>query len=592
MLDLVVQGSRNEDRWRRPVSDLDASHPIVLGRDAGTWSIPWDDRISRQHVRMTREGKQLRIRRIAAARNPIFFKGQQSEEFLISVGEHFVVGATTFTLVDRPQLDSPDPEGELTQHAFDAQQLRRNPFRDAGQRIEVLRRLPELISGSNSDQELWVRVATVLLQGIPSASAVAVVGLNRSDTPEISVQHFDSRVPTSQERAPSASLVRKSLESGESILHLWNGGRESQFTQLDGIDWAFCVPVISGTDGLGLYVAGAMAGLFNGPAGNAASQAADVLQDDLKFSELVATTIGNLRDMRALQRRQAGLQQFFAPVVMNALGNKETEDALAPRETELSALFCDLRGFSRQSEKAQGRLLELLERVSEALGVMTRHILDSGGVIGDFHGDAAMGFWGWPIAQVDAPGRACAAALAILEEFTSAGSDGRLADFRCGIGISSGRAVAGRIGTVDQVKVTAFGPVVNLASRLEGMTKQLSAEILVDEITARYVRDFVPPTTCRIRRLARVRPAGIETPLVVSQILPPEGPLCGLTDADIATYEEALDALLDKRWGDAFERLHAVPAADRAKDFLTVYIAQHGRVAPSDWNGVIDLPKY
>lgn len=592
MLDLIVQGSRSEDRWRRSVSESDAGKEIVIGRDAGPWSIPWDDRISRQHVRLIRDGQQFQVRRIPGARNPVFYKGQQCDEFRIGLGDHFVIGTTTFSLVERPQFAAPDSASDLTQHTFDAGQLRRNPFRDAGQRIEVLQRLPELISSSTSDQELWVRVATVLLQGVPSASAVAVVGWDRHAGSEINVQHFDSRLTATQERAPSSSLVRKSLESGESILHLWNGVRETQFTQLDGVDWAFCVPVVAGSAGLGLYVAGEMSGLMRGPAGNATAQAVDGLQDDLKFTELVATTIGNLRAMRALQRRQAGLQQFFAPVVMDALGDRTTEDTLAPRETDLSALFCDLRGFSRQSEMAKGRLLELLQRVSDALGVMTRHILDSGGVIGDFHGDAAMGFWGWPLAQVDAPGRACAAALAILDEFSHAGRDGRLADFRCGIGIASGRAVAGRIGTVDQVKVTAFGPVVNLASRLEGMTKQLSAEILVDEPSAQFVRDFVPRSSCRIRRLARLRPAGFETPLVVSQVLPPEGPLCELTDADLANYELALDALLDRRWGDAFELLHEVPAADRAKDFLTVFIAQHGRVAPPEWNGVIDLPKH
>ena len=136
-------------------------------------------------------------------------------------------------------------------------------------------------------------------------------------------------------------------------------------------------------------------------------------------------------------------------------------------------LFCDLRGFSRHSERSAEDLLGLLNRVSQALGVTTHEIREQGGVLGDFHGDAAMGFWGWPLAQPDAAVRACLAALAIRAEFaaTAQRPDDPLADFRVGIGIATGRAVAGKIGTVDQVKVTVFGPVVNLASRLEGMTK-------------------------------------------------------------------------------------------------------------------------
>ena len=83
-------------------------------------------------------------------------------------------------------------------------------------------------------------------------------------------------------------------------------------------------------------------------------------------------------------------------------------------------LFCDLRGFSRQSERHAGDLLGLLQRVSQALGVMTHHIREQGGVVGDFQGDAAMGFWGWPLAQHDAVLRTCRAALAIRAEFEAA----------------------------------------------------------------------------------------------------------------------------------------------------------------------------
>jgi adenylate cyclase len=63
-----------------------------------------------------------------------------------------------------------------------------------------------------------------------------------------------------------------------------------------------------------------------------------------------------------------------------------------------------------------------------------------------------------------------------------------------------------------------------------------------------------------------------------------------LSDQHIALYEKALDGFLDGNWNESFRLLHQVPAEDRVKDFLTVFIAQHGRVAPPDWNGVIRLP--
>jgi DNA-directed RNA polymerase specialized sigma24 family protein len=145
------------------------------------------------------------------------------------------------------------------------------------------------------------------------------------------------------------------------------------------------------------------------------------------------------------------------------------------------------------------------------------------------------------------------------------------------------------LGTVDQVKVTVFGPAVNLASRLEGMTKTLRASILLDAVTAQAVRQQVPRDLARVRRLAVVRPYGMDASLEVSELLPPEADYPLLTDEHLKSYEAALDAFLVGHWAEAYELLHRTPAADQASDFLTVYIAQLNRRAPPGWDGVIPL---
>jgi adenylate cyclase len=225
---------------------------------------------------------------------------------------------------------------------------------------------------------------------------------------------------------------------------------------------------------------------------------------------------------------------------------------------------------------------------------MTRRILDSGGVIGDFHGDAAMGFWGWPLDQQDTALRAAHAASLILMDNRQqeAASKAPLGGFRCGIGIATGRAVAGRIGTVDQVKVTAFGPVVNLASRLEGLTKAFGAEVIMDETTASAIRAS-SGTSLRVRRLARVRPAGFESAVEACELLGPDSAAQRtLNDQQIRQYEASLDALIQGNWDLAHERLHGLPAWDRPKDVLLTTILRHNRVPPENWDGVIDLPKF
>jgi adenylate cyclase len=135
-----------------------------------------------------------------------------------------------------------------------------------------------------------------------------------------------------------------------------------------------------------------------------------------------------------------------------------------------------------------------------------------------------------------------------------------------------------------------FGPVVNLASRLEGMTKQLRVPILLDESTASLVRSRLPASEGRTRRLARVLPYGSERPVVVTELLPPAGEPGELADADLAVYESAVDAFTAGRWDESYRLLHKLPAEDRAPDFLNQIITAHNRVPPSGWDGVVRLP--
>lgn len=637
MPDLIAQGRRPQDRWRRAVPEDGV--PSTLGRTSQPWAVTWDERISRQHATIAWTGSQLEVRRIAEARNAIFYQGKQSDHFFCSPGDHFVIGQTTFTLLDQQLSFTQIEQPAIAEQTFSAHMLRQNKFRDADRRIETLSKLPELIASATNDQELCSRIVNMLLEGVSQANFVAILKLKPSDDIEapksessktdvskherptkldqeltspdktttrkmhhpktdlevstaLEVLHWDCRALSGRMFSPSVGLVRAAAQSGESVLHIWNRSVNDNpnFTQSENVDWAFCTPVLSDAcPGWVIYVAGDFpsATVFG-----SIQPGSDALQDDLKFTELTSTTLGALRQVRSLQRRQDSMRNFFAPVVLDALVGKDPEKVLEPRETDVSVLFCDLRGFSKQSEQAGNNLLELLQRVSGALGVMTHHILAGGGVVGDFHGDAAMGFWGWPIQDNRTIEKTCLTALEIIREFARAGAENNhpLANFRAGLGIASGPAVAGSIGTADQVKVTVFGPVVNLASRLEGMTKQLQAPVLVDESTAAWLREHANTGSLRVRRVARVLPYGMTTALTVSELLPPEGPDCILSDAHIQFYEQALDHFIAGDWNNAFRLLHLVPAEDQVKDFLTFIIAQNRRVAPPNWTGVIELP--
>ncbi len=592
MPDLIAQGADPRHRWRRT---LIAHLPIVLGRaGGGSWDVPWDTQISRRHALLVWNNEFLQVTRLETARNPVFFRGRQQQAFPVHTGEHFVIGGTTFSISDERVAVSADSPPAASEQAFSSAFLQSVAYRNADQRIEVLSRLPEVISGATNDQELFVRLIGLLLTGIARATAAAIVAVRGGEPGEstIEILHWDRRSEHRGPFSPSARLIRNAVESGKSVVSIWNRARPqttATFTDQDDLDWAFCTPVLGeACPGWAIY----LTGRFDPQTRMAASnRGAEELQDELKFTELAATTLHNLREVRLLEHRSSSLRPFFSPIVLEALAGQDPDEVLAPREALVSVLFCDLRGFSLRSELDAGDLRGLLNRVSRALGVMTRCILAEGGVVGDFHGDAAMGFWGWPIEQPDSVERACRAALNIRAAFdeVSQRDEHPLTDFRVGIGVATGPAVAGKIGTVDQVKVTVFGPVVNLAARLETMTKVLRAPLLIDDQTAAYVRARMSPAMARVRRVARVRPYGMKTAVEVSELLPPASAFPQLTDAHIAAYERALDALQARDWEAAFQWLHQVPAEDRVKDYLTVFIAQHNRMPPPNWDGVIPI---
>ncbi|MEX0867481.1 MAG: adenylate/guanylate cyclase domain-containing protein [Pirellulales bacterium] len=589
MADLIAQGPEPDQRWRRP---LPTDELVLLGRTASL-ATGWDAAISREHAQLLWRDGQLRVRCLKEARNPIYYRGRARDRFDLSPGGRFVIGKTTFTLTDEraeATLDAPPPE---IQESYSSAYLKRFRYRHAEQRIEALNRLPELIASAASDAELFSRIVNVLFSGIAIAHSAAVVRCGgppaeTADKDHVDVLHWDRRRLSGDSFAPSQRLIQTAVEHRESVLHVWKANQQSQFTQRDEADWAFCTPLTNAAcAGWALYIEGRFAEQEAVATGSGPVD----LREELKFAELVATTVGSLRENRMLEQRQAGLRQFFSPIVLEALSRGSPDEALAPREAEVSVMFCDLRGFSRTSEEAADDLMGLLNRVSKALGVTTRHILDHGGVVGDFQGDAVMGFWGWPLPQHDKVLRACQAALCIRAEFAAAArrAGHPLAGFNIGVGIATGTAVAGKIGTVDQVKVTVFGPVANLASRMEGMTKFLRAGIIIDEATAELVREQVSAQLMRLRRLAVVQPYGMVSRHAIYELLPAASDEEAPSDESIAQYEAAWQSMAAGDWEAAHSQLHDVPATDEVKDFLTAIIAQHGRRPPSDWDGVIKL---
>jgi adenylate cyclase len=587
VLELIVQGAKPSQTRRH---QLPTGARVVIGRDSAGVPVPWDGLISRSHVQLDVRPGHIQLTRLASARNPLFFCGEAVESCRVEIGQHFVIGTTSFHVAEAEQ-DGTSLAQPVEEVAFKPQELRKIRYQDPENRIEVLTHLPEVISGARNDNELFHRLVNLMLKGVVHAEAVAIVKVAGGE--EIQMLHWERRRETAGSFHPSRRLVEEALERQQaSVLYIWEKGapQQNEQTLTQEFDWAYCTPVPGlASEPTGLYIAGRMGKTF--VPGTTLSDALQ-LEADVKFTELVAEIISSVVRARRLERQKAGLRQFFAPPVLAALGDELDTTLLEPSECDITVMFCDLKGFSQRAEIEAGDLIGLLERVSRALGVMTHHILEHGGVTGDFQGDATLGFWGWPFPSPDAAVQCCRAALGIRAAFAKAAAmkNHPLSDFAMGIGIAHGRAVAGKIGTSEQVKVTVFGPVVNLASRLESMTRQLRVPIVLDEATAKICRARLPASEGRIRTLARLLPYAMETPVVVSELLPSEADDPELTDAMVEEYERGVTHFIEGRWDQAYRCLHGMPANDRAQDFLMQQIVLNNRTAPTNWDGTVRLP--
>ncbi len=596
MFELIAQGSNSDARWRRQLPD----QPIEIGRATPAYRVPWDNQVSRRHVRVTPGKKTILVEKISEASNPVFFNGQEEILFELKPGEHFVIGKTAFTLAaDRAfvSLEVPNP---ISQKTYSPEYLRQLPYRDADRRIEILNRIPDAISSSVNVEDLLIQMVNTLIAGIGLASTVGIVQLKQEpgandlgadETCSIEIIQWDRRGLDGGDFQPSESLIRQAIETNESILHIWNQRKrvEANYTYDYANDWAFATPISSvASPGWGIYVAGTNRGSGSSLGTDAGEED---LQGDIKFCELVGSTLKNLLLVKQLERQQSSLRAFFSPIVMEAFIGRDPDEVLTPRKCDMSVMFCDLRGFSKTSEEMADNLLALLEQVSESMGVMTAKILDHGGVIGDFHGDSAMGFWGWPLEPTRIEESAASAVLTALEiqkEVDAQWHPNDARQFKIGMGIASGEAVAGKIGSRDQVKVTAFGPVVNLASRLEGMTRMLGSSILADgETVQRIASCMLPAEMPTVRSLGNFQPFGLQNSLEIFQIFPAGA----IEEAELSTFREALQYFQSGDWSRAFTTLAALPADDSAQLFISDFIERHQRVVPPDWLGVIRMQK-
>jgi adenylate cyclase len=297
-----------------------------------------------------------------------------------------------------------------------------------------------------------------------------------------------------------------------------------------------------------------------------------------------------LLEEREKARIRRMFQQYVAASVVDELLRKPELLALGGEERVLSVLFSDVVGFSTVSEKLTPT--QLVELLNEYLTAMTEIVLEHGGIIDKYQGDALMAEFGAPVPMDDHALRACLAALDMKDELVRLrekwAEEGRpLLEARSGI--NTGEMLVGNLGSRRIMDYTVMGDHVNLASRLEGTNKLYGTDIMISEFTWNEVTHRL---LCR--ELDRIRVKGKEEPVKIFEVVadrekgvrPELGALFDAFAAALGLYKEG-------RFAEALEAFEALAREYPEDGPTTLYVDRCreylANPPPPEWDGVYTM---
>lgn len=236
----------------------------------------------------------------------------------------------------------------------------------------------------------------------------------------------------------------------------------------------------------------------------------------LQFTQLIAF-IGfkALTEEENVKFIRTTFSKFVSQDVVEELLNNPDAITLGGSRKEITVFFSDVRGFTTISERLTPE--ELVHLLNEYLSEMTELIIDYRGTIDKYMGDAIMAFWGAPTPNDDHAYYACVAALAQaekLKELQQRWKERNIPVLNIGIGINTGPAVVGNMGSSRRMDYTLMGDTVNLGSRLEGITKTYGVQICISEFTYERVKDRI-----YARELDLVRVKGKLEPVRIYELM-------------------------------------------------------------------------
>jgi class 3 adenylate cyclase len=323
----------------------------------------------------------------------------------------------------------------------------------------------------------------------------------------------------------------------------------------------------------------------------------DVTAED-EIGQLAAAFNRMVLQLRENLRVRETFGKYIDPRVVEGLIDRPSLTVAEGQRRVMTVLFCDLQGFTSLSEgmTPQG----LVKVMNRYLSTMSEPIRTHRGIIDKYIGDGIMAYWGPPfVDEADHARLACLAAYEMIERIAPLrreipellgvrNTPMERCDFR--IGIATGEALVGSIGSEVMMNYTVMGDVVNLASRLEGANRIYGTRNLVSERTIAAVGDSV-----EIREIDRVVVAGHTHSEVIFEIMGLKGALTPQQSAARQSYLDGLVAYRGQRWEDACRALNAavaaVPGDGPSLTLLRRIESLKADPLPPDWDGAWRIDK-
>jgi adenylate cyclase len=303
------------------------------------------------------------------------------------------------------------------------------------------------------------------------------------------------------------------------------------------------------------------------------------------------------------QRRQirSAMGRYVSPVLVEQLAQSPERLVLGGEEREMTIMFSDMRGFTSISETYKNDPQGLTALMNRFLTPLTNAILNRKGTIDKYMGDAIMAFWNAPLDDSDHQLNACEAALDMLARVgelnqareQEAREEGRpFIPLNVGVGLNTGICVVGNMGSDMRFDYSVFGDSVNLASRLEGQSKEYGFPIIVGSRTALAVKDRFA-----ILELDFIMVKGKKEPEVIYAIAGREdtaqsGHFQRLRNLTI----EMLSCYRNRDWDGALAAIARGRKTDEANSLELLYTLYEARIRgylenppPEDWSGAFAL---